>query len=461
MSDASAIAGTGTATLARPEADTVAVIGAGLSGLVACAELRHRGIACVCFEREPELGGVWRRHRDVVSVTSRDAMGLEALPLPPGTPDFPTGRHLVDWMEEYADEYSLREHIHFDTAVAGLAREDGRWRVTLENGESSTHRAVVVATGRIGPPTWPELKGEFDGRMLHVGELEDPSELAGQRVAVIGFGNSAVDAACQVSRHAETTYLAVRTGAWVVPRYFAGRPLDKASGPLLTRVPLWARWPFYRAMLYMIQGSMESYGLPAPAEKPGRRPLTVSDELLPRIGAGKVVPVAAVEALEGEALRLADGSRIEADAVVCATGYDISVPLLDAVLADLGVPLRGHLWHNFLHPRIPDLYVLGAMVAFGAIPPLVEAQARLVANLISGYGALPSREDVRRDLDRDAALRARFARGPTREWMVGETPAFLARLRQATERSTGEAMRDRPRGGAGPPVWERSRSAAT
>lgn len=460
MSDASAIDGTSTATRVPPEPETVAVIGAGLSGLVACAELRHRGLACVCFEREPELGGVWRRHRDVVSVTSREAMGLDALPLPAGTPDFPTGRHLVDWMEEYADEYSLREHIRFDTPVAALAREEGRWRVTLEDGETSTHRAVVVATGRIGPPTWPDLPGEFDGRMLHVGELDDPGELAGRRVAVIGFGNSAVDAACQISRHAETTYLAVRTGAWVVPRFFSGRPLDKASGPLLTRVPLWARWPFYRTLLYLIQGSMESYGLPAPREKPGRRPLTVSDELLPRIGAGQVVPVAAVEAFEGEALRLADGGRIEADAVVCATGYDVSIPLLDAVLADLGVPLRGHLWHNFLHPRIPDLYVLGAMVAFGAIPPLVEAQARLVANLISGYGALPSREDVRRDLDRDVARRARYAQGPTREWMVGETPAFLARLRRATERTTMAAMRDAPATRASPPVWERPRSAA-
>jgi hypothetical protein len=435
------------------------VIGAGLSGLVACAELRHRGVECVCFEREPVLGGVWRRHGDVVSVTSREAMGMEALPLPAGTPDFPTGRHLVEWMEEYADEYSVREQIRFDAAVARLDHEDGRWRVTLADGETSTHRAVVMATGRIGPPTWPDLEGEFDGRMLHVGELADPGELAGLRVAVIGFGNSAVDAACQVSRHAATTYLAVRTGAWVVPRYFAGRPLDKASGPLLTHVPLWARWPFYRALLYLIQGSMESYGLPAPREKPGRRPLTVSDELLPQIGAGRVVPVAAVEALEGGALRLADGSRIEADAVVCATGYDVTVPLLDEVLADLGEPLDGNLWHNFLHPRIPALYVLGAIVAFGAIPPLVEAQARLIANLISGYGALPSRAEVRRDLDRDAARRRRYAPGPTRAWMVGETPAFLARLRRATERSTREAMRDAP-GRGGPRVWERPRSAA-
>ena len=168
MSDGSASAGTVSSRRAAPERDSVAVIGAGFSGLLACRELRARAIPYVCFEREPELGGVWRGHPGVVSVTCRDAMELESFPMPPDMPDFPRGEQLLRLMNTYAEEFSLRERIQTDAPVASLAPEpDGGWRVTLEDGRSSLHRAVIVATGRIGDPVWPELEGDFDGRMMH------------------------------------------------------------------------------------------------------------------------------------------------------------------------------------------------------------------------------------------------------------------------------------------------------
>jgi dimethylaniline monooxygenase (N-oxide forming) len=425
----------------RPDPETVAVIGAGLSGLVVGRELRHRGVDYICYEREPEIGGVWRHHPNVVTVTCRDAMGLSSFPMAPDMPDFPSGEQLVRQMNTYADEFSLRDHIRTGTGVADLSHgTSGRWRLTLEDGGVSEHRAVVLATGRIGSPTWPELEGSFNGRLLHAGDRPDPVEFRDQRVVVIGFGNSAVDLACEVSRHAHTTYLAIRTGAWVVPRYFCGRPLDEASGPIVTRIPMALRWPVYKALLYTIQGKMESFGLPKPAEKPGRRPLTVSDELLPRLGAGQITPIAPVTSLCGDELELSDGRRVVADAVVCATGYSVELPLIENSAAGRGLSLDG-MWHNMLHPELPNLYVVGAIVAFGAIPPIVEAQARLAANLLSGYGALPTPGEVKRDLAAEQRRRHRYAPGPTRNWMVGETPACLQRLSKATDRATRRAVR--------------------
>jgi hypothetical protein len=410
--------------------DPVAVVGAGVSGLVACGELERRGIPYVCFEKDSGLGGVWRRYRDVVTVTCRDAMELDALPMPPGTPDFPRGEHIVRYMEDYADSFGLREHIVTGASIASLELEaDGRWRVVRPDGTSSLHRAVILGTGRIGEPSWPDLEGSFDGRFLHSGDYRDGSEFEGKRVVVIGFGNSAVDVACDVARHAETTYLAIRTGTWVVPRYFCGRPLDKASGPVLARVPMALRWPVYRALLWAIHGRMEAYGLPAPAEKPGTRPLTVSDELIHRIGAGQVTPKAAATALRGDRVEFADGSSVEADAVICGTGYRIEVPLLEDHLAARGLTLDG-LWCNVSPPEVPNLYVVGTMVAFGAIPPLAEAQAALVAELIDGSGEPPPDAVKRREIAEERKRRRRYA-GETREWMVGETPEYLRLLRKA------------------------------
>lgn len=440
MSRGSATAGTSAIKSKPPEADTVAVIGAGLSGLVVGRELRHRGVPYVCYEREPELGGVWRHHPDVVTVTCRDAMELSAFPMASDMPHFPNGEALVRHMNTYADEFSLRDQIRTSTAVAELTPQtDGRWRVTLEDGEVTEHRAVVLSTGRIGSPTWPELDGTFNGRLVHAGDRPDPAEFRDQRVVVIGFGNSAVDLACDVSRYANKTYLAIRTGAWVVPRYFCGRPLDNASGPVVTRIPMLFRWPIYRALLYTIQGNMESFGLPTPAEKPGRRPLTVSDELLPRLGAGQLSPVPPIAALDGDEVEFKDGRRIVADAVICATGYSVELPLLEETLAARSLTLD--LWHNMLHPDLPNLYIVGTIVAFGAIPPIVEAQARLAANLISGYSALPTRSEARREVAAEHRRRGRYAPGPTQNWMVGETPACLRRLKKATDRATQRALR--------------------
>ena len=411
-------------------ADPVAVVGAGISGLVACGELKRRGVPFVCFERDSGLGGVWRGYRDVITVTCRDAMELDALPMPPGTPDFPRGDHLVRYMEEYADRYELHDRIVTGTSIERIDPEpDGRWRLTHADGQVTLHRSVVLATGRIGPPTWPSIEGSFDGRFLHTGDYTDAAEFEGQRVVVIGFGNSAVDAACDVARKAGTTYLAIRTGAWVVPRYFCGRPLDKASGPILTRVPMALRWPAYRALLWAIHGRMEAYGLPKPVHRPGTRPLTVSDELIHRIGAGQVTPKPAVTALRGDRVEFADGSSVEADAVICGTGYRIEVPLLEEHLARRGSSLEG-LWCNVVPPEVPNLYVVGTMVAFGAIPPLAEAQAALVAELISGAGTPPPERVKRREIAQEQKRRRRYA-GETREWMVGETPAYLSRLRRA------------------------------
>lgn len=424
------------------ERDPVAVIGAGLSGLVACGELKRRGVPFVCFEQGSGLGGVWRKHRDVVTVTCREAMNLDALPMPPGTPDFPTGEHIVSYAESYADAFELRGHIVTGASIAGIALEpDGRWSVTHSDGRRSLHRSVVLATGRIGPPVWPALEGEFGGRLVHSGDYRDGTEFEGRRVVVIGFGNSAVDVATDVARHARTTYLAIRSGAWVVPRYFCGRPLDKASGPFVTRLPMWLRWPVYRALLWAIHGNMEAYGLPTPAQRPGTRPLTVSDELIHRLGAGQITPKPAVIGVRGDRVEFADGSSVEADAVICGTGYRIQVPLLDDWLAARGSSLDG-LWCNVAPPGVPNLYVVGTMVAFGAIPPLAEAQAALVAELIGGSGAPPPERDMRREIARERRRRRRYARD-TREWMVGETPAYLSHLRRARAAAKRRARRTR------------------
>ena len=91
---------------------------------------------------------------------------------------------------------------------------------------------MLVANGHHWNPRWPEPafpgSEEFAGEQIHVHHYREPDVLVGKRVLVLGIGNSAVDIAVESSRIAETTFLAMRRGAYVLPK-FLGRQADRRS----------------------------------------------------------------------------------------------------------------------------------------------------------------------------------------------------------------------------------------
>ena len=103
------------------------------------------------------------------------------------------------------------------------------------------YRAVLVANGHHWDPRWPEpaFPGaeEFAGEQIHVHHYREPDVLVGKRVLVLGIGNSAVDIAVESSRIAEKTFLAMRRGAYVLPKFLGGKPIDEVRR-LRRRLPL-------------------------------------------------------------------------------------------------------------------------------------------------------------------------------------------------------------------------------
>ena len=101
--------------------------------------------------------------------------------------------------------------------------------------ETRSYGAVMIANGHHWDPRWPEPpfpgSEEFEGEQMHAHYYREPDVLDGKRVLVLGIGNSATDIAVESSRHAETTFLAMRRGAYVVPKYLRGVPTDEAGPP--------------------------------------------------------------------------------------------------------------------------------------------------------------------------------------------------------------------------------------
>ncbi len=433
-------------------AEKVCVIGAGSSGIAACQVLNARGIDFDCFEKGSEVGGNWRfendngmssAYRTLHINTSRGLMAYKTYPMPEDYPDYPNHFQIARYFDDYVDHFGLRPKIRFRTEVKGVEPADGEWEVTVENadGERETNRyqAVIVANGHHWDPRWPEPAflgaDEFEGEQIHVHHYREPETLRGKRVLVLGIGNSATDIAVEASRIAEKTFLAMRRGAYVIPKYLKGKPTDESASPILTRFPLSVQRFFIGRMLGLTAGDMTAYGLPQPDHKLLEAHPTVSAELLSRLGHGDVAVKPNIDRFAGgRAVRFVDGSEEEIDLVVYCTGYKISFPFFDQSVvsaADNRLPL----YRRVASVERPGLYFIGFIQPLGAIMPLAEAQSEWVADLLSGRAVLPSPAEMQEAIsDEERKMRKRYVASKRHTIQVDFHP-YLRQLNRERKRT--------------------------
>ena len=381
----------------------ICVIGAGAGGAAACRALALRGLSFDCYERKPAVGGLWRygaegapgcAYASLCSNTSRAVMQFPSFPMPERYPHYPHHALVARYLDAYVDHWSLRDRIRFGTEVTALQPSPGGgWEVRLADGSRHRYRAAVVASGaRHGEPVDAQIAGDFDGRALHAFDYHDPAPFAGQRVLVVGLGATSADIAPELARVAATTCLSVRTGHYVLPKLFLGHPVDEVS-PLVRRLSPEARRPLVQLLLRLANGKPAQQGLPKPPYAPGRGPLIATTELLPAIAHGRVSVKPHPLRADGRRVRFADGSADEFDAIIHCTGYRIKFPFLDhAILA--GGDDAPPLYHLAASPEHADLYVVGLAHSMTAFPPIAEAQADWVADVIAGAVQLPSRAEM-------------------------------------------------------------------
>jgi cation diffusion facilitator CzcD-associated flavoprotein CzcO len=392
-----------------PELPTTAIIGAGVSGLTALKALRDWEIPHACFEASDDIGGNWyfrnpngrsSAYRSLHIDTSRNAISFADFPMDERYPDFPHHTQINEFLHEYAERFGLREHIRFNTTVERATRLDGGgWDIDGERFD-----ALLVCNGHHWNPSLPEFPGRFDGPTLHSHHYIDPTDpldLTGKRVLVVGIGNSAVDIACELGRKgvADQVFISTRSGAWVLPKYAFGRPIDQVfkTNP---RLPLGLQRRAARLLPRVVSGRMEDFGLPTPNHHFLEAHPTVSGELLLRLGSGDVIAKPDVAALQGDGVRFTDGSVERIDAIVYATGYQISFPFFDPnFISAPGNVLP--LYKRMFKPEIDDLCFIGFGQAIPTIFPFAECQSKLAGRWLAGDWALPSAAAMQREIRRD------------------------------------------------------------
>ncbi len=403
-----------------PSLPTAAVIGAGSSGIAAAKALHERGVPFTCFEASDRVGGNWvfgnsngmsAAYRQLFINTSRERMEYSDYPMPKSYPDFPHHTQIAAYFDAYVEHFGLRDRIRFETKVARARRlTGGGWELTLDDGSVERFDALLVANGHHWDPRWPEpaFPGHesFTGRQLHAHAYVDNDLFADKDVVVLGMGNSAMDIAVESSYVARTTYLAARRGAWIIPKYMFGRPVDQL--PHDPRIPFKVRQRMIHTLIRLHVGDPERYGLPKPDHKFGEAHPTVSGRILDRIAHGTIAPKPNIRRLDGDEVEFDDGSRAHADVVVYCTGYKISFPFFDAEL--ISAPDNHiELFRRVFHPELDDVFFVALLQPLGATMPLAEAQGQWIADYLKGEYALPPRPALLQDIeDETAAMRKRY-----------------------------------------------------
>ncbi|MER7758823.1 NAD(P)/FAD-dependent oxidoreductase [Streptomyces sp. NPDC097619] len=362
---------TGTPHLRDADGSTappVCVIGAGPGGLAVAAALGARGVRAVVLEKSPAVGASWRAHYDRLRLhTTRRLSGLPGLPMPRRFGRWVARADVVRYLEKYAEHHELE--LATGVEVTRLERADdgsGHWLLHASGGRVLTASAVVVATGFNHTPRLPDWPGAdgFTGELRHAAEYRDAGPYEGRDVLVVGVGNTGAEIAVDlVEGGAARVRLAVRTVPHLVRRSTAGWPAQR-TGILVRRLPVPLVDRLGRLVARISVPDLSEHGLPRPDtglySRVREGAIPVQDVgLIDAVRGGRVRPVAAVESFDGEAVVLADGSRITPDAVIAATGYRRG---LEELVGGLGVlDERGRpLVHGVRsHPAAPGLYFTG------------------------------------------------------------------------------------------------------
>ncbi len=236
---------------------TVAIIGSGMSGLLAAYRLKQAGISFTIYEKNDEVGGTW--HENIypgcrVDVPSH--MYSYSFAQRHDWPNYFSPQPvLLDYFRDCADEFGLRQHIQFATTVeeVSFSEESATWKLRLRTShgpEEATAHAVISAVGQLNRPALPDIAGhnEFTGLSFHSAQWPKHVDLSGKRVVVIGNGASAIQFIPIIADQVERLTVFQRTPNWFFPAPQYHQTVPSGLQWLFEHLPGYAQW--YRFWLF-------------------------------------------------------------------------------------------------------------------------------------------------------------------------------------------------------------------
>lgn len=379
---------------AMRETFSVAVIGAGAAGIAVAKCLRQARLDFHIFERHSDFGGVWDvaapgspMYESAHLISSRATSSFSDYPMDARLPDYPSHRQVLAYLRSYARLHRLYDPASFGVAVTSVTSDGPRWSVHTVSGRKFTFDAVVCTTGKYWDPVMPDFaeaalaEATTGCRIMHARDYKDGASLAGQRVLVVGGGNSAADIACDAAIHAAQASISVRRGYHFMPKYLLGMP----TTVLADRFPAWLPFRLQQTLLASVLrgtvGSPEQFGLPKPDHGILESHPVVNSQILHHCAHGDLKVRSDVVSISGKQVSFSDGSCGVFDTVICATGYEERLPFLhdDMLPKKDGRP---DLYLHMFNAERPTLILMGMVEIDNGALPVFEACAEVIAHYL-------------------------------------------------------------------------------
>ncbi|WP_217177429.1 NAD(P)/FAD-dependent oxidoreductase [Streptomyces sp. AC495_CC817] len=398
---ADSTASAGPATPA-PADRPVYVIGGGPGGLAVAYALRARGVRAVVLEKSDKVGASWRRHYDRLHLhTTRRLSALPGLPMPRRFGRWTSRDDVVRYLEKYAEVHQLEIVTGVEVSRVERGADGTGWLLHATGGRELTGGAVVVATGYNHTPHIPDWPGRdsYQGELVHAAEYRNPQPYAGRDVLVVGIGNTGAEIAVDlVEGGAARVRLAVRTAPHIVRRSTAGWAAQY-TGVLVRRLPVALVDRLAKPMAKLSVPDLSAHGLARPDTglysrvHEGAVPVQ-NVGLIDAVRKGKVEIVGPVEGFEDGKVVLGDGTRVETDAVIAATGYRRALEGLVGhldVLDERGKPVV----HGARTPgNAPGLYFTGFTNPISGMLRELALDAEKIAKAVTKAGGVATLDAI-------------------------------------------------------------------
>lgn len=308
----------------------VLIIGGGAAGLSTAAALSRHGIPATIIDQNERVGDSWsRRYQSLKLHTIRRFSGLAHCPIPMDFPRYLSKDEFASYLKYYAQvlklDVSLGERVNSVRKIPE-GTDGAGWEVMTNHG---THhaKAVVIATGQCAEPRFPSFEGmqKFGGRAFHSTSYTSGTEYRGQKILVIGLGNSGAEIASDLAAQgASAVSVSVRTAPPIVTREMLGIIPVQLLGIAL--MPLGMPRVIDRvgaALRRFALGDLTMYGLGEAAWGPftARRPAVIDAGFVQELKRDRIAIRPTIARFDSTSVLYSDGSSEEIDVVVAATGF--------------------------------------------------------------------------------------------------------------------------------------------
>ncbi len=335
----------------RSRGPTVAILGAGAGGIAMGVALRRAGFDFTIYEKSDGVGGTWRdnTYPGAACDVPSHLYSYSFAPNPGWSRTYATQPEILAYLERVADDFALRPHVRTNTAISAAEWDDATqtWQLRAASGETFTADVLVSALGMLNVPFIPEIPGleSFRGRAFHSSRWDHSRSLAGERVASIGTGASAIQYVPSIVEEVDHLDVFQRSPIWVSPRfdneYTEEQKRRFAHAPLTAKRHRWQIfWTYQRASFDVSHPFTQSQTelarsyLTRKVEDPElravltpdfpvgcKRPLT-SRTWFPAITRPNVsVVTSPITEIATDGVRTADGVVHAADTIIFGTGF--------------------------------------------------------------------------------------------------------------------------------------------